>query len=190
GVILIISLDDAEHRPEDLITKQLHFGGNCGEDVRGDNIALDGAGDDLAGSLGTSPGDFFGYGLQLRVIDDRADNSDIVELISVGYRLHALSVGGDEFVIDRSLYDDAVGGHADLALVEELAHGGRPRRLVKVGGGEDHPGVVGAGVRRGPFYGAAPHRGGARGPDGRGRAGEGDQGGHGGLDEMVTDLRT
>src|SRR5580704_3120837 len=74
---------------------------------------------------------------QLLLVDHWSDRHRGIARITVFKRLHVSYEAIDELIVDARVYDDPVRAHADLALVEETAHDGRPYRMFQVGIVED-----------------------------------------------------
>ncbi|MCY1350981.1 hypothetical protein D9M69_372310 [compost metagenome] len=189
GVLGIARGLDAHQRAEDFLAGDFHVGGDVAEHMGRHDVALGLAAHQQGGALGLGGGDLLLQTSQLLGVDHRADHGFGLARVTVWQGLDALDEALGEGFQQRLLDDDAVDRHADLALVQELAHHGGVDRLFQVGVGQDHEGAVAAQLERdvlemlaaaGDAADVAAHLGGT---------GEGDERRNRMLDEGVADFR-
>ena len=85
------------------------------------DLTLDPSGAIRSGALGPGRRDLGAQALQLTVIDHRADERSFLGRVAGGDGSSGCRKASDKLVVEGRLDDDAVDGHADLALVQEPA---------------------------------------------------------------------
>ena len=132
-------------------------------------------------------GDHVGNAIELVAVDDGADEALGIFTLADRQLLHPRDEFLHEFIIYRIFYDDAVGDHADLALVHELAPDAGFHRAVQIGIVQHHDRAVAAQFQLDRFDPVPIQRGLAHAaPDGGG-AGEADDRGDRMADQRIAD---
>ena len=80
----------------------------------------------------------------MRFADQRADVRGVVERIADAQLLGRLCEAGNEFVVNRSLDENARAAEADLALIPEAGADGSRDRLIQIGVREDEIRILAA----------------------------------------------
>ena len=105
---LIVGPDDADNRPEDFLTEQLHLRGHISEYMRSDQTPLNRPSQNLTRAFFASLFDLGSHRFQLTVVDHRANDGVVIHLVAISDGCGALSVSINEVVIERGLDNDAV----------------------------------------------------------------------------------
>ena len=174
---------------EDLVGDEAIVLAHIGEDMRRDDqpvgLAAQRAGRALILGLGDHVRDL----VELVAIDDRPDHAGRIVALANHQILRASDEFLYEFVVDRILDHQAIGDHADLALMDELAPDAGFDRIVDIGIVQHHDRRIAAKLQFERFEPLGIERGLADTATHRCRPGEGHHRGDRMLDHGIADLR-
>src|SRR5690348_12638293 len=108
--------------------------------------------------------------------------------VAVFESFHMRGKALSEFVVDRSIHNDAVGTHANLSLVEEPAEHRSRNGAVQVGIIKNNERGISAEFQRHPLYPGPPHRQAGNVLSDRGGPSKRDQGWNGMQNESIANL--